>query len=180
MGVAQVIYALAALAMTGILSFQFLLGSAAIRTRVYSNEILTQVSGVANEIIEDIGTRAFDNRTREDLYNEAPTSASELTASGDFGGVVLANYANCDSSCLDIDDYHGLTFVRNRDGIDFVVAISVRYVDPDNPEVEAFTQTYAKEVILTITNPNIYRFNNPDSLIQIEIGRVFGYFRTSS
>jgi len=172
-----VIYALAALAMTGILSFQFLLDSAAIRTRVYSNEILTQVSGVANEIIEDIGTRAFDNRTREDLYADAPTSETELTASGNFGGVALAN---CDTSCKDIDDFHGLTFTRNRDGIDFDVSITVRYVDPDNPDVEAFTQTYAKEVILTITNPNIYRLNNPDSLVQIEIGRVFSYFRTSS
>ncbi|HEY5564002.1 MAG TPA: hypothetical protein VIL33_00335 [Rhodothermia bacterium] len=179
MGTSQVIYALAALVIAAILSFQFLLGSRTANSRVHSNEILTQVSGVATEIIEDIGSRAFDNRTREDLFETSPDSAGELTDPADFGTLSPYSMEECDSLCMDIDDYHGQIFQAEHDGIDFEVGITVRYVDPDNPETVSGGKTFAKEVILGITNPNIYREGNPDSLITIEVGRVFTYFKTT-
>ena len=177
MGTSQVIYALAALVIAAILSFQFLLGSRTTNARVHSNEILTQVSGVATEVIEDIGSRAFDNRTREDLFETPPDSAGDLTDPGDFGwgGTPEA----CDTLCMDIDDFHGLTFQEEHDGIDFEVTVTVRYVDPDNPETVVGGKSFAKEVILEITNPNIFFENNPDSLLTIEVGRVFTYFKTT-
>lgn len=177
MGTAQVIYALAALAIASILSFQFLISSRAANSQIHSNEILTQVSGVATDMIEWIGSTAFDNRTREDLYSDPPSSADSLTASGGFGGI--ANAEACDSLCMDIDDFHGLTFAEQYDGIDFDVEVTVRYVDPSNPDSVVVGPSFAKEVILGITNPNIYRGGNPDSLVTIEVGRVFTYFRTT-
>ncbi|HUF09916.1 MAG TPA: hypothetical protein VMO47_11380 [Rhodothermales bacterium] len=176
MGTSQVIYALAALVIAGILSFQFLLGSRATNSRVYSNEILTQVSGVATEIIENIGSRAFDHFTREDLY-PPPDSAGQLTDPGDFGWG--GSPEACDTLCMDIDDFHNVTFQKEHDGIDFEVTVTVRYVDPDNPETVVAGKSFAKEVLLGITNPNIYREGNPDSLITMEVGRVFTYFKTT-
>lgn len=177
MGVTQVIYAFAAVAVAAILSFQFLVGSAASRNQVYKNEILTQVSGVAIDMIEDIGTRAFDERTREDLHDDAPASADELTAPANFGGV---SAAACDTACLDIDDFHGLSFTRENNGQIFDVEVEVRYVDPSNPDSVTTTKQFAKEVVLSISNQHIYRKNNPDSLVVIEVGRVFTYNRVGS
>lgn len=172
MGPAQVLYTIGALAMAAVLSYMMLFGVTTTAQRTYRNEILTQLTGVAVEILEDIGSHAFDNRTREDLYPEQATDSTEFTAAGAFGGV---SAATCDTSCMDIDDFHGLTLTRSREGVDFSVDIAVQYVDANNPTYAASSKSFAKEVTVVITNPNIYRFNNPDSLIQIEISRVFSY-----
>lgn len=177
MGVQQLIYATAAVVIVAVLSFQFLLGSAATQSRAYKNEVLTQVSGVAAIVIEDMASRAFDNRTREDLFEEPPATANELTDPGEFGGVAADK---CDSLCKDIDDFHGLTFHKVHGGLDYEVSVTVRYVDPDSPGQVSATKQFAKEVVLNITNPTIYHRGKPDSLISIEIGRVFTYFRTAS
>ena len=176
MGISQLTYAFAAVAMAAVLSFQFFVGSSIARSQIYKNEILTQVSGVATEILEDIGASAFDNRTREDLFETPPAGAGALTPAASFGGV---SAEDCASLCLDIDDFHGLTFREEHGGFDFDVSIAVRYVNPDDPEQSSGTNTFAKEVILRITNSNIYHAGRPDSLMPIEIGRVFTYLQTS-
>lgn len=172
----QLIYAFSAVVIAALLSFQFFVGSRTTQLQVHRNEVLSQVGGLAAEIIEEIGRRAFDHRTRDDLFESPPASPAELTPRPHFGGIALED---CDSLCLDMDDFHGLELDRKFGGFDFDVSIAVRYVDPDRPHRVSRLNTYAKEVILTITNPNIHYANRPDSLHSIKIGRVFTYQQTN-
>jgi len=171
----QLIYAFAAVAISAVLTIQFFAGSHATRLETHQSEILTQVGAVAGEMFEEIGRRAFDYRTRDDLFESPPTAPTDLTSSRGFGGIPLEL---CEDQCLDIDDFHRLTFVREAGGFEFTVRVTVRYVDADNPERWLRGQSFAKEVVLTITNPNIHLPNEPDRLIPIEIGRVFTHQRT--
>lgn len=170
MGPSQVIYSLLALTIVGILGFSVSRGLMSVGQRAYQNETLTQVSGVANEILEDIGSRAFDANT----ISSVPGSVSELTAVAGFGG-------GCDPevSCIDIDDFDGKTLYREREGLDFTVDVRVEYVDQDDPTLVSSTPTFAKQVTLSITTPYVYKENNPDSLITMQMSRVFTYNRTT-
>lgn len=168
----QLIYAFAAVVISAILTMQFFAGSHATRLETHQSEILTQVGAVAGEMFEEIGRRAFDHRTRDDLFDTPPSAASDFTSSRNFGGIPLEL---CSTQCLDIDDFHRLTFTRQAGGFEFKVRVIVRYVDADNPERWLRGQSFAKEVMLTITNPNIHYPNQPDRVIPIEVGRVFTY-----
>ena len=174
MGPSQMIYSIAAVAMAGALSLSVSRGSVAGKKQVIRHQLVSQVSGVANEILEDIGSKPFDYRTSEANFPTPPNSAAELTQVSNFGG-------NCDPEldCADIDDFHGKTLSRLPGGLPFDVAVTVSYVNEDDPNATASVPTFAKEVTLTITSPFIYH-GRPDNLIPITISRVFTYFKNTT
>ena len=174
MGPAQLIYAVSAVAMAGALSLSVSRGIFASKQLAFRNQMLTQVSGVANEILEDIGSTPFDDRTRPGNFPAPPNSAAELTQLSNFGG-------NCDpeATCDDIDDFHGKSFSREPGGIPFNVDVSVKYVSEDDPASVETAPTFAKEVTLTITTPYVYR-GTLDHPIKIVISRVFTYFKNTT
>ncbi len=175
MGIAQVLYAVIAMVMTSLLAFNVQRGALNAQQRVISNEVLTQFSGVGEEILEDIGSLPFDERTDVTRNPTRLASASELKAPAYFGGNCNpdANYADC----KDIDDFDGKSRTLEREDLVYYVAIEVRYVDEDDPTIARQSQTFAKEVVLHITSPHILDSQSSEPL-SIVIARVFTYQRT--
>ena len=141
---------------------------------IVSNEVLTQMLGVGQDVLEDVGRRAlpFDSKTDESTL---PTpidypvvhSAAELTPALSFGGCTSF------TSCGDLDDFHGMpSFQRVSNGITYDVTIEVRYVQEANPELAAAAQTFAKEVNVLVSSQSIQVGNNP---LTVGYSRVFTY-----
>lgn len=176
MGASQLIYAVVAVAIAAMVSYLLLIGTTTVETRQYQNEMMTQVSGVAHEVFDLIGTRSFDARTDTTVFPDPPSSAEELTAESDFG-------KSCDpyTGCSDIDDYHEQELTMNRLGTTYSVFVGVRYVEESNPESFSGSKTFAKRVTLTISNPLLRdRDENEDDIVrEMFISRVYTYLRTT-
>ncbi len=174
MGIPQVLYAVIAMMIASLLAFNVQRGTMSAQQRVISNEVLTQFSGVGDEILEDIGSLPFDERTDVTRNPTRLASASELKAPAYFGGNCNpdADYADC----LDIDDFHGKSRTLEREGLAYDAAIEVRYVDEDDPTIAIQSQTFAKEGVLHITSPLILDSQSSEPL-SIVMTRVFTYQR---
>ena len=112
-------------------------------------EVQSIATGVAHDIFSEIGLHPFDAAT----VGAEVTDRSALTPEGDFnsGGKTYETAA-------DVDDFHNLAFTYDRaEGFefDFDVDIAVRYVDEDNPDVDATSQTFAKMVQVRIASPHM-------------------------
>lgn len=183
MGTTQVIYAVLAL---GVLAFLTLLMGRSQQTvyyEMYQNEFLTQFSGVATEILEDIGSHPFDYFT-EDGGGWNPDSPPQITGITPDGGAQWGRTCVMFSTC-DIDDFDNPavgTFQRERNGVLFDITTSVRYVDENDPTLAAPAdnggRTWMKEVTLTVSSPMVHRRNESDAPIEMQMSRVFSYFKT--
>lgn len=159
----HLIYTLLAMLLVGILSLSLLRTSASSEQRMVTNEIMTQVTGVADEVFEHAAGYWFDERVDEGDYPIQPpifpiiTSAqiNELTAETDvsagptddgWGGCATSVYSQDTNmgqnrlqntarpeTCDDLDDLHGLTLDMERDGLSYQVEVEVAYVDPLSP-----------------------------------------------
>ena len=171
----QALYGILAMAVVAILSLTVMRASRSTDTSIRMNEITTQMSGVGVDVLEAIGREPFDSETDTTKVSTFPavTSPAQLTDEGSFGG--CASF----SACEDVDDFDDLTFTRQLDGFSYVIEIQVRYVDEDQPDVYAGTQTYAKEVRALITNQHVY-LGNPSNLLTVEMRRVITYDKVTS
>ena len=179
MGTTQVIYAVLALAIIGFLTLFLGRSQQTVYHQMYQNEMLTQVSGVANELMEDIGAHPFDFYTEDGQGwdEENPPMLDGITADGGpEWGNSCTMFVNCDIDDFDNPDVG--TFERVRNGIEFDITTEVGYVNEDDPTLDSGVRTWMKEVTLTISSPQIYKQNNPDSLIEVTMSRVFSYFKT--
>ncbi len=171
----QVFYALIAILLLALLSLTVQRTTQRLDARMHVNEVVTQASGVATSIVEAVGVRPFDSKTDTTKVTAFPavTSENQLTAAVNFGG--------CTSFllCEDIDDFDGLVITRNRDGFEFTATITVSYVNPDNPALASGSNTYAKEVLVEITNPFLF-VGSRSNLITVPFRRVFTYQKTTS
>lgn len=171
----QALYGILAMALVALLSLTAMQATRSTDNRILVNEVATQASGVGIDVLEAIGSLPFDSKTdtTKVFVFPAVTSADQLTAEADFGGCIA--FVDCE----DIDDFDGLTFTRDFDGLDFSVTVAVRYVNEVSPDQYTGTQTYAKEVRLLISNPYVY-FTNPSNPLTVEMRRVFSYQRVTS
>lgn len=169
----QLIYSVLGLAVAILFSTTLARSSHKGGQNIVSNEVLTQMLGVGQDVLEDVGRRAlpFDEKTDE---SKLPTpidypvvhSAAELTPADQFGGCV--SY----TACEDLDDFHGMSFTRTSNDIEYDVTVEVRYVDEDDPDTQGAAQTFAKEVNVIVANRSILMFGQP---ITVEYARVFTY-----
>jgi hypothetical protein len=173
----QALYGILAMTLIALLSLTVMRAQRATETRIFVNEVATQVTGVGVDILEAIGRMPFDEKTDTTKVFTFPavTNPNQLTPQGSSEWGNKASFAACD----DIDDFHGLTVVRNFDGFNYTVTITVRYVNLDTPEIAPGGQTYAKEVLLNISNPSLY-VGSPDNPITVPVRRVFTYQRATS
>jgi hypothetical protein len=170
----QLIYSLAALVTVILFSLSMNQGMNSEHTSMYATEILSQMSGVAEDIIDDVGRRAlpFDSKVDPEfvivpeLGYPIVLSATQITPEGSFGGCLAYDL------CADLDDFHGLTVVRSVGGLDFEAAIEVVYVDEDNPMYETGIQTFAKKVTITVTQGAVVIGGEP---LTTSYSRVFTY-----
>lgn len=171
----QVFYSLIAIFLLALLSLTVSRSTHRLDSRIYVNEVVTEASGVATSIIETIGQKPFDSKTDTTKVSTFPavTSTTQLTPQANFGGCTVF------ALCEDIDDFHGLVITRQLNGFEFTATITVQYVNENDPDYLPGAQTYAKEVLVEITN----RYVNSGSIsapITVPFRRIFSYQKATS
>lgn len=174
----QLIYSVLALSVTVLFSVSLNRVFSTNTQKTYTNEVLSQMIGVGQDILEEVGRRAlpFDEAVDEaryegDIRYPLVHAAFELTPASQFG--------MCDSGCtdqLDLDDYDGMTFYRTVDSLDYEARVSVQYVDENDPTQISSTQTFAKLVTVEVTSDAIAIGGEP---LTVDYSRVFTYERST-
>ena len=125
-----------------LLSLNVQRASLSAKVQVIDNEMETIASGVALEVLDYVGSKPFDAATAlAEVEDE-----SELTALPFSTGMA---YEEAD----DIDDFNQIqTYTFPEFDFDFDIDITVEYVDENDPEAVATSQTFAKKVTVTINN----------------------------
>lgn len=201
----HLLYALIALMLVGVLALSSMRMSTYSEQRMISNEIMTQVTGLADEVFDHADAYWFDEATNEQKAVYQPpifpiigaSETSSLTAPSAVPGLGSDGWSGCTDaiyapdantgqlrlqnsarpqSCDDLDDLHGLQLDMDRGGLTYRVGISVEYVDPLNPATPSATQTFAKRLALRIVTEDYEVAGNP---LEVEMSRVFGYDRVT-
>ena len=201
----HLLYALIALMLVGVLALSSMRMSTQSEQRMISNEIMTQVTGLADEVLDHADAYWFDEATNEQKAVHQPpifpiidaSETSSLTAPSAVPGLGSDGWSGCTDaiytpdantgqmrlqnsarpqSCDDLDDLHGLQLDMDRGGLTYRVDISVEYVDPLNPATPSATQTFAKRLSLRIVTEDYEVAGNP---LEVEMSRVFSYDRVT-
>ena len=138
----QTLMALLGLMIAMLLSLNVQRASLSAKAQVIDNEMETIAGGVALEVLDYVGSKPFDAATAlAEVEDE-----SELTALPFSTGMA---YEEAD----DIDDFNQIqTYTFPEFDFDFDIDITVEYVDENDPEAVATSQTFAKKVTVTINN----------------------------
>ena len=171
----QVFYALIAVFLLGLLSLTVQRTTHRIDSRMHVNEVVTQATGIATSIVEAIGSKPFDSKTDTLKVTTFPAvlSSDELTPKGAFGGCISFLL------CQDEDDFDGLVITRTLNGFEFTASIKINYVIATNPSVLSASNTFAKEVLVEISNPTLF-VGSPSNPITVPFRRVFSYQRATN
>lgn len=126
------------------------------RVQMINNEVETLATSAALDMLSEIGTKPFDEATvSETVDDEDDLEPLPFSSGGTWAGA------------SDIDDYHEIqtyTYTSDLDEISYTVDIVVQYVDDEDVSQVANSQTFAKEVILTLQNEYM---TNPVSISQV-------------
>lgn len=195
---AQYIYLIAA--MLGLMTITMTSQRGIDRTRQteMSNEVSTQLTNAAAEVMERVGRAYYDKKIYDERNNTfiggnpangiaycgrvpAGQEATRLTAPGSF--VTCADYATCNT----IEGFHDLNagglpgnpdLVLTRGGFTINIEIRVSYVDPANYATASGTPTFAKQVAVTAHTPDVYLGEDPGvfaNQLKLTLTRVFPY-----
>ncbi|WP_457651833.1 hypothetical protein [Rhodocaloribacter sp.] len=129
------------------------------RVTMVDNELETIATGAALDILDYIGTKPFDEATATGFVSDAEDLTPLPFPTG-------GTYEEAE----DIDDFNGIqTYVYDTDidDVGFSAEIEVRYVDEDDITQVSVTPTFSKEVVLTITHPNLEQ--------PVVLNRVYSY-----
>jgi hypothetical protein len=171
---AQMIYAIAALAAVTLFSVSLRHSGVNTEQEMFITEARTRMIGIARESVEEISRMElpFDEKTDADRLSQYVvfpyvSSAAELTAVGAFGGCTTMH-----TGCLDLDDFHGLELLdQDADGLPFDLAVEVVYVDTLSGAASG-SQTYAKELTVTVTTGAVRISEQP---VSVSYSRVYAY-----
>ena len=129
------------------------------RVPMVDSEIETIATGAGLDILDYIGTKPFDEATATGFVSDAEDLTPLPFPTG-----------NAYEEAEDIDDFNGIQpyiYVTDFDDMGFTAEIEVRYVDEDDITQVSMTQTFSKEVVLTLTHPNLEQ--------PITLNRVYSY-----
>lgn len=141
----QTMMGLMALMAAMLLSLNVQRASLSAQMRVIDSEMETLAAGVALEVLDYAGSKPFDAATAEGPVADR----SQLTPAPFPTG---KSYAEA----IDLDDFHGiLPYTISDFDFDFEIGIEVVYVEEDDPEQEAASQTFAKRITVTVENPHL-------------------------
>lgn len=151
---AQYIYLVLAILVLGVLGATVNRSVATDQTRQTLTETETLVTTVGTEMLDEVGRAWFD---RYMFVNQAikaegcgrPTTAEKGKLAA-YGAFVTTTRAT-------VEGFHGLDTTVVRGGFDYRLHLRVRYVPDDRAksaeEDTLTTQSFAKEVVLRVTNP---------------------------
>ncbi len=170
----QTLLSLGALAFIMVASYNLQRSNAATEKRIIENEVTVRLTGVGTEVLEYVGSRFFDavmvpSHAR---YDDEIASEAELSPLALFG----PSETSCDyETCTAIEQFHGLDSLSfSRNGLIYDASISVRYVDEADPSATVATQTFAKEVAVTLTSRNM-QTGESGNFLSGTMTRIFTY-----
>ncbi|MGA8265622.1 MAG: hypothetical protein WB779_14360 [Ignavibacteriaceae bacterium] len=108
------------------------------------NKVYLTAFSLADDMIEEIKVKSFDQNTIQFPTNDPSTLTLNL---GPGSSEVYPNFN-------DVDDFNGYT--RNVDephAEGYVVSCAVQYVQGNDPDVVSSTQTFFKKATVTVTSP---------------------------
>ncbi len=142
----QSMLTIAALVFLSMISLQFNRTALNTQTAEIENKIYLTAFSLADDMIEEIKVKGFDETTVP-----FPTNVTtNLTSLANFGPDVGESYGNFD----DVDDYNGYNkLVSAPHAEDYYVAVAVKYVEEDDPDDDSSVQTFYKKVTVTVSSP---------------------------
>lgn len=183
---AQLIYAISALAIAMVFAVSMQSSSNSGEGAVYRNEVLTQLVTIGRDIVDEIARQdlPFDEQVDPSRIPQPATYPYvhfpvNLTPEADFGnpGCYALN------SCLDLDDFHSPDdpITGEHNGLEYSATIAVRYVDVADPTQPAPEEdsgmSFAKEIVVTVATDAI-QVNG--EAIAAEYRRVMTYPRITN
>jgi len=112
----------------------------------FFNEGVISGSALAQSLMEEIQSRAFDEAT----ISQAVTSVNDLTSSYSLGP---DNGESNISSFDDVDDYNGYTKTDSLSRMgNFTLSVDIYYVEELNPEVKSLSKTFSKRIDVEVAN----------------------------
>jgi hypothetical protein len=176
MNTGQVMFILGAFAMLSLLALNVnrtMYGSLSLGLEM---EATLNALSIGQSMLDEVMQKNFDENTIDKVaYNY-----SDITAKGSLGPEGTEGIAGYDSAYTtsdgvfhdfqsksgfdDVDDYH----LYKRKVYDarmgyFTVVDSVLYVSESNPDAPASSATFFKEIVVTVTHPNLPKKNATDS-----------------
>jgi hypothetical protein len=118
------------------------------RTTEIENKVYLTAFSLADDLIEEIKQKAFDEETVE----WRAITTDQLTPYNSFGPVDPGESSVYDFD--DIDDYHGYSKAVSLPHVEnYSVTSTVDYVTSSNPDVTSLSQTFFKRVSVNVTSP---------------------------
>jgi hypothetical protein len=137
-----------AIALLALISFRFNTTLLENRTTEIENKVYLTAFSLADDLIEEIKQKAFDEQTVE----WRAITADQLSSYDLFGPVDPDEFSVYDFD--DIDDYHGYSkAVSLPHAENYSITSTVDYVSANNQDLTSSSQTFFKRVVVTVTSP---------------------------
>ena len=128
---------------------------------VYENESFIYGESLSQGLIEEIQTRAFDENTVSGTV-DSPEDLSPANSMGHEGGEDSMNQFD------DIDDFNNYSYTDSLSAHgNFVVNVSVYYINTYLPDVISNLPTFSKRVDISMDNPYLES--------TVRISKIFSY-----
>lgn len=149
----QQLLAILAIAMLTVLIINVYNSQSSKEGMLLSNEAIITGTGIAQSLLNEIQAKAFDEKT----VNQGVADTDSLTLPNSLGpdaGEIISTQFD------DIDDYNNYTRSDSlgRLGL-FNTKVDIYYIDKLSPGVKSYTQTFTKEIYISLTN-----FSLPDTI----------------
>jgi len=180
---AQMIYAICALMIVMLLALMATRVTHGESQKMMLGEISSAVTGVGAELLDEIARYPYDPVALSSTTAGTLNNRNALREASTFGTGSPCNPNTNFSGCLFINDFHGKTATRVRprlyrgttSNVTYnVSAIQVRYVAeaPPHAPVTGTTKTFAKEVAVTVSSPELVVGGAP---LQVTMRRIYTY-----
>ena len=140
-----------AMALLALISMRFNATLLENRTTEIENKVYLTAFSLADDLIEEIKQKAFDEQTV--VFRTIRTE--ELTAAVNFAPDVRdAGESEIKSTWDDIDDYNGFVKQVSTPHVEnYSVSSSIEYVSANDQDVTSNVQTFFKRVTVNVTSP---------------------------
>ena len=149
----QMLLAILGLALLSIITLTYNQSISSQQTTMFNNEAILTATALAQGMLDEISTRAFDEKT----INGGVTSADSLTANGSLGP------DTGESSILlydDIDDFKNYIDTTSLERLgNFNFKVQVGYIQNLNPDTKISTRSFSKRIDVAVHNQYL-----PDTL----------------
>jgi len=111
----------------------------------YGAEAISTATSVGQQLIDEISSKAFDEKTLSNYITEVSNFTAFDSLSNETGEV----YPNFD----DVDDYHGYSRIDNTPRLGtFTSTVTVCYVNPNSPDAVQNAKTRMKKFTVSVSS----------------------------